>query len=180
MPRRKTARRSSASAARTARPSRTSRASKAPARASAGLMKRLESLEAELVHLRGVRRHFDSLLQEYHRLVSGLSALHGSKSAKAFADLPVGKPLPAPGRKRFRLTKAALHQMYDRLAETCRGMKEWASREDICRAAGFTVAESKRAFAMCVQGFRGPSGKVKPVLTSNGKVGRVGRYRKAA
>jgi hypothetical protein len=70
--------------------------------------------------------------------------------------------------------------MYDRLAETCGGTRQWASREDICRAAGFTVAESKRAFAMCVQGFRGPSGNVRPVLMSNGKVGRVGRYRTAA
>jgi hypothetical protein len=143
-------------------------------------MRRVESLEAELAHLRGVRRHFDSLLQEYHRLVGGLSALQASKAAKAFAKVPVGKPLPAPGRKRFRLTKAALLEMYDRLAGTCRGVKGWASREEICRTAGLTVAESKRAFAMCVQGFRGPDGHVKPVLASNGKVGRVGRYRKAA
>lgn len=143
-------------------------------------MRRVETLEAELAHLRGVRRHFDSLLQEYHRLVAGISTLHRSKAAKAFADTPVGKPLPAPGRKRFRLTKAALHQMYERLADTCRGIREWTSREDICRAAGFTVAESKRAFAMCVQGFRGQKGNVKPVLASNGKVGRVGRYRRAA
>ena len=177
MPRRPVSRRSRASVA---RPSRTPRTARAAAPASSVLLKRVESLEAELAHLRGVRGHFDSLLQEYHRLVAGISALGGSKAAKAFADLPVGKPLPAPGRKRFRLTKAALHQMYDRLAETCRGVREWASREDICRAAGFTVAESKRAFAMCVQGFRGSQGKVKPVLTSNGKVGRVGRYRKAA
>ena len=143
-------------------------------------MRRVETLEAELRQLRSVRRHFDSLLQEYHRLVGGISALHGSKAAKAFSKVPVGKPLPAPGRKRFRLTKAALFEMYERLAGTCRGVREWASREDICRMAGLTVAESKRAFAMCVQGFRGPSGTVKPVLASNGKVGRVGRYRKAA
>ena len=180
MPRRSVRRAHAVRPARTLRTNSATRARRAPGSASAGLMKRVETLEAELAHLRGVRRHFDSLLQEYHRLVSGISALHGSKAAKAFADLPVGKPLPAPGRKRFRLTKAALHQMYDRLSETCRGVREWASREDICRAAGFTVAESKRAFAMCVQGFRGSSGKVKPVLTSNGKVGRVGRYRKAA
>ena len=176
MPRRRIARRS---ADKPARPVRTSSARKA-AHAPAGLTRRIETLEAELAHLRGVRRHFDSLLQEYHRLVSGIASLHGSKAARSFADIPVGKPLPAPGKKRFRLTKAALHQMYGRLAQTCRGVKEWASREDICRSAGFTVAESKRAFAMCVQGFTGPDGKVKPVLSSNGKVGRVGRYRKAA
>lgn len=177
MPRRRIVRRSPTG---TARANRTLRRPRPKAAASVALTKRVESLETELAHLRGVRRHFDSLLQEYHRLVSGISALHGSKAARAFADVPVGKPLPAPGRKRFRLTKAALHQMYDRLAETCSGMRQWASREDICRAAGFTVAESKRAFAMCVQGFRGPSGNVRPVLMSNGKVGRVGRYRRAA
>lgn len=176
MPRRRKARRR---AEKPARPVRTSSARKAT-QAPAGLTRRILALEAELAQLRGVRRHFDSLLQEYHRLVSGIASLHGSKAAKSFADIPVGKPLPAPGKKRFRLTKAALHQMYDRLAQTCRGVREWASREDICRAAGFTVAESKRAFAMCVQGFVGPDGKVKPVLSSNGKVGRVGRYRKAA
>lgn len=177
MPRRRNARRSPARTARTSRPSASRRS---PSQPSPALLKRVETLEAELAHLRGVRRHFDSLLQEYHRLVSGIAALNRSRAAKAFADLPVGKPLPAPGRKRFRLTKAALHQMYDRLAERCRETKEWASREDICRAAGFTVAESKRAFAMCVQGFRGPDGNVRPVLASNGKVGRVGRYRRAA
>jgi len=177
MPRRRKSRTSPATAARAPR---TSKVRRVAASASAALLKRVGALEAELTHLRGVRRHFDSLLQEYQRLVSGISALHGSKAAKAFVKVAVGKPLPAPGRKRFRLTKAALHQMYDRLAETCRGIRDWTSREDICRAAGFTVAESKRAFAMCVQGFQGGKGKVKPVLKSNGKVGRVGRYRKAS
>lgn len=177
MPRRRIARRSPAGSS---RPARTQRTRRPNAPASAALARRVQTLESELAHLRGVRRHFDSLLQEYQRLVHGISALRVSKSAKAFADLPVGKPLPAPGRKRFRLTKAALHTMYQRLAETCRTTKEWASREDICRAAGFTVAESKRAFAMCVQGFRGRDGAVRPVLMSNGKVGRVGRYRRAA
>lgn len=176
MPRPRKARRARAASA---RPVRTARARRGSSPASAALMKRVGALEAELAHLRGVRRHFDSLLQEYHRLVSGISALHGSKAARAFADIPVGKPLPAPGKKRFRLTKAALFQMYERLAETCGGIRDWQSREDICRAAGYTVAESKRAFAMCVQGFRGSSGNVKPVLASNGKVGRVGRYRRA-
>jgi hypothetical protein len=178
MSRRRTARTARTSAA--ARTPRTGAARRGASPASAALLKRVDALEAELAHLRGVRRHFDSLLQEYHRLVSGIGALHASKAAKAFVKVSVGKPLPAPGRKRFRLTKAALHQMYDRLAETCRGLRDWTSREDICRAAGFTVAESKRAFAMCVQGFQGAKGKVKPLLKSNGKVGRVGRYRKAA
>jgi hypothetical protein len=177
MPRRRNARTSPAT---TARAPRTGTSRRGAHAASAALLKRVDALEAELAHLRGVRRHFDSLLQEYQRLVSGISALHGSKAAKAFVKVAVGKPLPAPGRKRFRLTKAALHQMYDRLAETCHGLRDWTSREDICRAAGFTVAESKRAFAMCVQGFQGAKGKIKPVLKSNGKVGRVGRYRKAA
>lgn len=149
------------------------------ARADAKAAARLRELEAEVAHLRGVRKHFDGLLAEYHRLIEGIAALHGSKAARSFAHLPVGKPLPPPGRKRFRLTKAALMEMYGTLAASCREVREWTSREDICRMAGLTVAESRRAFAMCVQGFRGDDGAVKPVLASNGKVGRVGRYRKA-
>lgn len=180
MPRRRTARSARQGAGRHVRAKSTTPARGASAAPASKHLRRIGDLEAELVRLRSVRRHFDSLLQEYHRLVSGIAALHASKAARSFAEVPVGKPLPAPGNKRFRLTKAALMQMYGTLAETCRGLKEWTSREDICRMSGLTVSESKRAFSMCVQGFRGASGTVKPVLQSNGKVGRVGRYRRAS
>jgi hypothetical protein len=179
MPRRRTARSARSRARRPVRTARARLSSQASAGAAPKLVQRIKALEQELAQLRSVRRHFDSLLQEYHRLVSGIAALNGSKAARSFAEVPLGKPLPAPGNKRFRLTKAALMEMYATLAEKCRSVRDWTSREDICKMAGLTVAESKRAFSMCVQGLRGPDGPVKPVLQSNGKVGRVGRYRRA-
>lgn len=140
--------------------------------AAAAIGAQLKAVFAELEALRAIKAEHEALLQTLaaRGLGAAASAPRGNGAARAAAA-------PAKG-KRIRATQAQLAEQYQALCKHC--PSDWQTRDEICGKAGLAVARCKRAFDMCVKGFKGKDGKsIKPVLQTNGKVGLKGAYRAA-
>ncbi|MBX3354372.1 MAG: hypothetical protein KF724_01585 [Phycisphaeraceae bacterium] len=159
------------------------------------IQRHLESLFKELSELRAVKAAHDQLTQSYNDLArfisraAGLNTTIARKAGPAGTGRKPGRPKgsvskPSAGRKRaggkrFRSTAADVQKAYDALA--AKATREWATKEAICKAAGYKPDQVTAAWKRLMEGGNSADGKtVKPILESNGSRGLKGRYRRRA
>lgn len=139
----------------------------------------------ELTELRAIKAAHEKLAQSYNdlsRLVARVTGVAMSSAPAAKTRKP-GRPVGSKskptgsGGKRFRSTAADVQKAYEALV--AKTTKEWMTKEDICKAAGYKPAQVAAAWKRLVEGGKDASGKaIKPILESNGSRGLQGRYRR--
>lgn len=148
-------------------------------KSSSSLQSQLESMVKELTELRALRVAHERLSTAYEnlsRLVSKATGLGGGRTRGP--GRPKGSGVRRPkGGKRFRSSAAAVHKAYAALA--AKAGKEWMTKEQLCKAAGYRPEQVAAAWKRLMEGGKDAEGKmVKPLLESNGSRGLKGRYRK--
>ncbi len=144
---------------------------KSASHSAAAISSQLKAIFAELDALRAIKVEHEALLHTLAATGLGTAPLRRSNGSAGRAAVP------AKGM-RIRSTQAQLAEQYTALCKHC--PSDWQTREAICGKAGLAAGRCKRAFDMCVKGFKAKDGKnVKPVLHANGKVGLKGAYRAA-
>lgn len=140
----------------------------------------------ELKELRALKTAHKALTQSYDDLTRLISRVAG---ATIGGGRPRGRPAgsgkksgrKAAGRrtggKRHRSSAADVQKAYDSIA--AKASKEWATKEALCKAAGYKPGQVAAAWKRLMEGGKNADGKsVKPVLESNGSRGLSGRYRR--
>lgn len=148
----------------------------------------LQSLINELTELRAVKSAYENLSKSYNeltRLVARVTGVNlgtgrgpgrpkGSKNRNTLARTPGRR---GKGGKRYRSSAAEVQKAYEALA--AKATKEWKTKEEICKAAGYRPEQVVAAWKRLMEGGKDADGKpVKPLLESNGSRGLSGRYRR--
>lgn len=143
---------------------------------------------AELKELRALKTAHHALSSSYDELTKMISRVAG---ATIGGGRPRGRPAGSGGKgarkgkaaarraggKRFRSSASDVQKAYDAIA--AKATKEWATKEALCKAAGYKPAQVAAAWKRLMEGGKSADGKsVKPVLESNGSRGMSGRYRR--
>lgn len=144
------------------------------------LQRQLESMVKELSELRALKMAHAQLSGAYESLTKIVEKATGFSMGR-----PRGPGRPrgtgaaprAKGGKRFRSSAAAVQKAYAAIA--AKAGKEWVTKEDLCKAAGYRPAQVAAAWKRLMEGYKDAEGKmVKAVLESNGSRGLKGRYRR--
>lgn len=142
----------------------------------------------ELSELRAIKVAYAKLSQSHNEITRLIGRVTGMGTASAASaprkrGRPVGSVNKAPaaakrsGGKRFRSTAADVQKAYDLLAS--KASKDWMTKNEICKAAGYKPAQVAAAWKRLMEGGSTADGKtVKAVLESNGSRGLKGRYRR--
>ncbi len=125
---------------------------------------------SELHDLRIVRRDFVRLLRTLNELgVSANSALRKSKKVRVIRF--------NKAEQRYRSTNLELLEQYKLLAKKL--PDQWATREEICLAAGLDPKYVDVPFMWLLEGGKDAKKKfMKPLMQSNGRRGLGGAYKK--
>jgi len=157
-------------------------------KASNSIHRHLKSLVEELTELRALKAAHQQLSQSYNELTRLVARVTGASvgtgrgpgrpkgSGKKAASKGAGAR-KSKGGKRYRSSAAEVQKAYD--AILAKAPKEWATKESICKAAGYKPAQVAAAWKRLMEGGADANGKtVKPSLESNGSRGLAGRYRR--